>query len=310
MRHLIKLLFLLAAQSAGADVPASGQDLFLNGNGAEVLLLDGTLRLPAGRFACAGCHGKDARGDREGGTDFPAIDWPTLSAAGREQKQYSAASFATALRDGIAPDGRRLSDAMPRYIVTDQVMDSLVLYLRQIAVDQDRGIGPTTVFIGASPGSAGTTGLRLAAERFNLEGGAFGRVLELTTTGDIMMLDTELAAQLDPRIDQAEARLKAQWMQSQNAGAGTAGAVFTPTELLQSEASESADLHVVSLRRDILAPTQQRALPVPTLRPFLHGLILGDALIDCGRNVTRHCIESFFEKVDIDAYLAVYPRGN
>lgn len=288
MRHLIKALILLAAQSADADTSALGRDLFLDGDGAEVLLLDGTLKLSARRFACAGCHGKDALGDHEGATDFPAIDWATLGAESGDGLRYSAASLAVALRDGIAPDGRHFSDAMPRYIASDEVIGSLVTYLTEIGADQKRGITPAIVFISAAPDSAGWAGLQLAVDMINAEGGAFGRMLRLARPDAAMMTDTALSALLDPLIDEAEARQKLQLMR------GFAGDV---------------DEYTVYLRADIMAPAQQKSLPKPVLRALLHGLILGDALIDCGRGVTRHCVESFFESVTIEGYLALYQQA-
>ena len=253
MRGLIPALLLLATLPAGAD-EGPGAALYLRGTGAEALLMGGKLRVPATRFPCAGCHGQDARGSREGATAFPAIDWPGLTAPDRPGGAYDRAGFLRALTDGIAPDGRELDPAMPRFVADEAVLGALIGFLQEIGAAQQRGITPGTLRIGARPETPAQAGLEAAARGFNAAGGAFGRRIEIVAGVDDIALDADgLAALLDARI--------------------------TPQ----------------NLPRNLPHPPD---LPAESRRAYLHGLMLGEALIACGRRLTRACLETTLPKLD------------
>lgn len=172
---LIGLLF--GGMAASAETP--GEALFLRGEGAQAIIGGGTVRLPAGRFACAGCHGADGSGRAEGGTSFPAIHWSALT---HRAVPYDMATVRRALRDGIAADGRVLGSAMPRYDAPPEVLDSLIAYLQGLQAS-DTGILPDSIRISPSGNAALDMGFATAIERFNASGGAFGRKLEFTADG-------------------------------------------------------------------------------------------------------------------------------
>ena len=254
MRGLI--LALLLALPAAADEEGPGAALYLRGTGAEALLMQGKLRVPGARLSCAGCHGLDARGSHEGATKFPAIDWPSLTAADRPGGPYDQASFLRAVTTGIAPDGRQMDPAMPLFQADEAVLIALIGFLQQIVPAEQRGITPSSLRIGATPGTPAQAGLEAAARTFNEAGGAFGRRIEITAKGDTAMEAGQLAALLDGRIAQAKA---------------------------QAQAGNS--------------PGDERT------RGYLHGLLLGEAMIACGRDLSRACLETTLPRIDPAPYL-------
>jgi hypothetical protein len=68
------------------------------------------VEVAAAAHPCAGCHGWDGSGGGEGAVLAPDLGRGALIARG-----YDAAAFADALTRGIAPEGRPLDRAMPRY---------------------------------------------------------------------------------------------------------------------------------------------------------------------------------------------------
>ncbi len=97
------------------------------------------------RLACASCHGTNG----EGGVhwmhmqkmDAPDIRWGTLASGehggheddgGREMEAYDEASLKLALEEGIEPNGRRLSNEMPRWDLLDRDMKDLIEFLKTL----------------------------------------------------------------------------------------------------------------------------------------------------------------------------------
>lgn len=292
-----------AAMAAPPETPAPGLAIYRDGDGIEALLLDGRLRAPGQRFACAGCHGADAEGGGEGATVFPAIGWQRLADPGRAGGPYDASGLARALREGVAPDGRRLGPAMPRYRIDDGQIAALVSHLRTVADDQRRGVTPTAIRLGiAGADPIARQGLLAAAARFNRAGGAFGRQLDPAPLAapltDATLLDAEaLARLLAPRITAAEDRLIAQ------DGAGP-GPVL---RLGQTAAGGQAGvIRVISLVPEHLSPAEAAGLRAAALPAYLYGILLGEAALACGRDLTRACIETALAGLDATHFLRLY----
>ncbi|NHF72000.1 cytochrome c [Paracoccus xiamenensis] len=190
------LILLLAGTAATAETP--GEALFLRGEGAQAIIGGGAVRLPASRFACAGCHGADGDGRAEGGTAFPPIHWSALT---QRPTPYDAEAVLRVLRDGRAPDGRMLNAAMPRYDAQPEVMDSLIAYLQGLEAARD-AILPDRIQVLRSGNDALDQGFAAAAERFNASGGAYGRQMVLTETGPGVPL-SRLADEAAPAITEA-----------------------------------------------------------------------------------------------------------
>ncbi len=169
MRRWLIGLVLLATP---ADAETPGAALFLRGDGAEVAI-GGTVRMPATRFSCAGCHGADGAGRTEGGTVFPPIQWSALEGAG-----YNAQTLIRALTDGLAPDGRTLSRSMPRFVAEEGVLAALADHLRTL--DIIGGVTASEIHVTPSGDMALDAGFAAAIAIFNDDGGAFGRQVVMT----------------------------------------------------------------------------------------------------------------------------------
>lgn len=190
----------LASRAAGlADDAARGRQLFLHGSSSignpVVATVGKATRLPGSAAACAGCHGRDGSGRREGGTAAPDIRWPTLSApgkregsAGRLSSAYDPGALARTLTQGLDASGNPLSPAMPRYELYDQDLADLLAYLQRMHEVADPGVEPGRLVIGTLLPLSGLVraqgeALRALIEhRFsemNARGGLHGRTLVL-----------------------------------------------------------------------------------------------------------------------------------
>lgn len=191
---------------------AAGKRLYLEGTGAggaEIFVRIGPADtpMPSSVGSCAGCHGSDGRGGREGGLRPPDITWRHLTTPheqGRDRRRpgYNAATFARALTEGLDPAGRRLNPAMPRFVMSQRDMANLTAYIKQLEEDLDPGLYADVVRLGTLlPASgplmeAGQTIaalLRGAIDGINASGGIHGRRLELVIA--------------DPGADQATAEV-------------------------------------------------------------------------------------------------------
>jgi hypothetical protein len=298
----------LAAAARADDGP--GRALYLDGANAEAMLMDGAVRVAATRFACAGCHGADARGGGEGATAFPSLEWAVLSDPARPGGAYDEALFFRAVTEGVAADGRILTQAMPRYAVAPEVLGDLVAYLDDVDANQTRGVTPAAIAISASHNGAARKGLVVAAQAFNAAGGAFGRQLEIVDAGPALLDDAALASLLDPRIRKAEDDLRQGYLRALAAGSGGAGpdAELIIAALGQpiAPADGRGAVHVLSVAERYAGPAIDAGLNAESFDAYLHGILLGEAVIACGRRLTRACVEKGLAEINIGRFLQVY----
>jgi len=198
VQHLAAVFLLIASVSVAAE---PGRDLFEQGAGAEVLLANGKLRLSAEKFACANCHGADGTGRQEGTAKAPAIRWSALTGTD-VQKKYNRETFSRAVFDGLAQDGRRLNQTMPRFIFNDVSIEQLIDYLKQLDNEQLTGIGPKTIRLLAPVNPAVADGLADAFTRFNFDGGAFGRTLKYGDAEDVALAGETLVKKVRARLNE------------------------------------------------------------------------------------------------------------
>lgn len=184
------------APPAAAQSP--GEALFTAGADARVEIAGG-VTLPAARFSCAGCHGADGEGRREGGTVFPPIRWDALTSA-RRMPAYDADSFARAILEGVDPAGRTLSRAMPRYRVEPDALVSLIAYLGGMGDSASAGIAPGELRFAATGDAGFDAGFAAFAQGFNDAGGVFGRRVSMAT-GATTIDTAALVAGLDDRLE-------------------------------------------------------------------------------------------------------------
>ncbi len=104
--------------------------------------------------ACVACHRPSGMGNFEGGLAVPPIAGPTLfhpldrdtahffraSPQWRVRPAYDEASLGRLLRDGVTPDGRTVSTAMPRYRLADPDLADLTAYLRTLSATMPPGV--------------------------------------------------------------------------------------------------------------------------------------------------------------------------
>jgi len=95
---------------------------------------------------CAGCHGRDGGGRKEGGVTAPAINRDAL----RRRGPYAAADMLVLLKEGRAPDSRAIDRIMPRYLIDPLLAEELIAYLQDIRARDATGVGPDRIRIGVA----------------------------------------------------------------------------------------------------------------------------------------------------------------
>lgn len=90
---------------------------------------------------CVNCHGQDGRGGAFGGMmggrlNVPDIRYSTLSEPHEEdgelQDGWGDEDIARAVRDGEEPSGEELSTYMPRWDMSDEDLQALIGYLKEL----------------------------------------------------------------------------------------------------------------------------------------------------------------------------------
>ena len=189
---------LLPAQTPSAV--EAGQLIYSKGespSGSPLFAVLGDTVVPATLMPCASCHGADGKGRTEGGIVPSEITWSALirtretdKALERRRKAYDLNSLRKVLREGLDPDGNELGITMPRYQISDGDMSSLLAYLGQLGIRNDPGVTATSIRVAtvvpgkgplAESGTSVVDLLRAYFAELNLQGGVYGRYLELDT---------------------------------------------------------------------------------------------------------------------------------
>jgi len=184
-------LVLITALSA-SEVPEKapdldrGRDIFHNGaaaDGEEILAAVGVeaFEVRAEVLPCASCHGRDGRGNPEGGISPSDLRWDSLT---RKPKPYTEEQLVRAITMGLDAAGEDLDMAMPRYRLSHRDAEDLIAYLRLLGHETVPGVSEEIVRIGTLlPGGKAGWEARAALEAYfdtvNDLGGVFGRKLEL-----------------------------------------------------------------------------------------------------------------------------------
>ena len=154
----------------GGDVTAAdtlieqGRRIYQYGTlpGGEPLRATGAARseLAGAQAACIACHQRSGMGGSEGTERVSAISGPILfrkpdpyftRRRGRElqpikplrqydRDAYDEQALARAIREGVDPNGRALSELMPRFSLEDKAMSALIAYLRRLSADPVPGL--------------------------------------------------------------------------------------------------------------------------------------------------------------------------
>jgi len=127
---------------------ASGKEIF-------ALLDGGQTRVNASVIPCAGCHGADGRGKNEGGVAAPDITWAALTKPysvprpdGRSRPPYTESSVKRAIAMGMDSGGQPLLPVMPRFQLSYQDANDLVVFLKQLGQVADPGVFDSSIRIG------------------------------------------------------------------------------------------------------------------------------------------------------------------
>ena len=199
------LVILALASAARAQQPLTtqetrGKQIYLHGtspSGKDILAYvgDAALEVPGNVMACANCHGIAGQGKVEGGISPSNVTWEALTKPygvahinGRKHPAYTSRGLELAITRGLDPAGNKLLYAMPRYQMSKEDLEALVVYLKRLGTDVDPGISETRIVIGTAYPSVGPIGEMSQAVRdmvaavfaeTNLQGGVYGRQLEL-----------------------------------------------------------------------------------------------------------------------------------
>lgn len=202
---VLALLPALFASTAPAQQPLTAQEtrgkqIYLHGtspSGKEILAYvgDSSLEVPGNVMACANCHGLTGQGKIEGGINPSNVTWEALTKPygvthinGRKHPAYTGRGLELAITRGLDPAGNKLLAAMPRYQMSKEDLDDLVVYLKRLGTDVDPGISETKIVIGTAFPIAGPIGelaqtmrevIAAVFAETNAQGGVYSRQLEL-----------------------------------------------------------------------------------------------------------------------------------
>jgi mono/diheme cytochrome c family protein len=103
------------------------------------------MMMMGGNLACVSCHGTDARGGRHMMhmeiMDAPDIRWSALASGHHDEEgamsndqhhhdEYNFEDFKNSVENGKHPDGKTLSEEMPRWQMSDTDLRDLMNYLK------------------------------------------------------------------------------------------------------------------------------------------------------------------------------------
>jgi ABC-type branched-subunit amino acid transport system substrate-binding protein len=189
------------AQAPLPERETRGKQIYFQGtspSGKPILayLGESALEVPGSTLPCAGCHGSDGQGKREGGVDVSNITWEALTkpygvthASGRKHAPYTNRAIELALTRGLDPSGNKLVTVMPRYSMSREDIADLTLYLARLGKDNDPGVDEGKIVIGTlvpSQGALGEMGQVIKSvtagvfSDVNAAGGIYNRRLELS----------------------------------------------------------------------------------------------------------------------------------
>ncbi|MEW6116327.1 MAG: ABC transporter substrate-binding protein [Nitrospirota bacterium] len=129
-------------------------------------VVEGDIPVEGTMFTCVSCHLRSGLGSNEGTVFTPPTNGAALYkplprgqgviGAPKEQlpKEYSGGdirpaytdtSLAMALLAGVDPEGRKLNDIMPRYMLSERDMEIMVFYLKNLSAEFSPGVTDTTL---------------------------------------------------------------------------------------------------------------------------------------------------------------------
>jgi ABC-type branched-subunit amino acid transport system substrate-binding protein/cytochrome c553 len=171
--NVLLLLLCVSSPAAAADgqttvagLPAQealrlGEAMYQKGvlpSGKPVkAVVQGDIEVTGKMTTCASCHRRSGLGSLEGGVFTPPTNGPKLYASlhgpldipGSGMKRYtfknprpaySDDSLANALLHGTGPSGKKLNEAMPRYLLDEDATQILTFYLKHLSAEFSPGV--------------------------------------------------------------------------------------------------------------------------------------------------------------------------
>lgn len=202
---LTVLNIVLGSQTVTAQQPLTpqeirGKQIYTQGtspSGKDILAYvgDAALEVPGSVMACANCHGIAGQGKVEGGINPSNVTWEALTKPygvthvnGRRHPAYTPRALELAITRGLDPAGNKLLNVMPRYQMSKEDLDDLVVYLKRLGTDVDPGVTENKIVIGVATPTAGPVSelslvtrdvMAAVFAEMNSQGGVFNRQLEL-----------------------------------------------------------------------------------------------------------------------------------
>jgi ABC-type branched-subunit amino acid transport system substrate-binding protein len=120
-------------------------------------VVQGDIKVKGMMTTCSNCHMRSGLGSFEGSVltlptngaklFSPLMSGQDLPGTGMNRGQldhprraYTDESLANALRSGIDPEGRKMSETMPRYVLDDREMEIMIFYLKHLSSEYSPGV--------------------------------------------------------------------------------------------------------------------------------------------------------------------------
>jgi hypothetical protein len=148
-----------AARAAESAPTSPGESIYRDGrlaSGEPLRAERSSGSIQGAAAACVNCHRRSGLGSYEGSVLIPPIIGPYLFRERAANTQdltlphvrgftpngyaYSAQTLATAIRTGVAADGRIMNALMPRYLLDDASLGDLIEYLKDLSAGPFPGV--------------------------------------------------------------------------------------------------------------------------------------------------------------------------
>jgi len=129
--------------------------------------------------------------------------WKVLSTSTDNRPAYSIESFRKAVLHGVAANGQKLGELMPRYETDSQNLANLAEYLKILDFEQREGITTDSIQIAPPENQDERLGFIAAVTRFNKQGGSYGRKIVTEFAGQHFLSADSISAMLEDQLQQA-----------------------------------------------------------------------------------------------------------
>ncbi|MAB79649.1 MAG: hypothetical protein CMJ89_09900 [Planctomycetes bacterium] len=132
---------------------ARGERLYRDGLRADgtpiAAIVAGDIRVQGTQFTCVSCHQKSGMGSSESWLVAPPITpqmlFAPLTQGPHRRPAYTHETLGRAIVEGIDPAGQELEAPMPRYDLSADDLDDLLLYLATLSAEASPGVTPEEI---------------------------------------------------------------------------------------------------------------------------------------------------------------------